>query len=240
MAGYDPKSYWSERLGREFNLRGTGHIAYSRGYNAWVYRAKRRALWRALRAVPAQTPALDVGSGTGWVVRELLRAGMSVEGCDLVPESVERLSAELPEVRFFEVRIGSEPLPAPDGRYGLVTALDVLYHITDDAAWGSALNEIARVMRGGAALVVSDGFGSAEREPAGHVRFRSLSRWERAAEKADLALETVSPLYRWLSRDRRPGVTTKVPGALRGGMEYGLERLWPREPHMRCAVLRRR
>jgi SAM-dependent methyltransferase len=240
VAEYDPKRYWSDRLGREFNLRGTGHIAYSRGYNAWLYRAKRRVLRQALRTVPAGAHALDVGSGTGWVVRELLQAGMSVDGCDLVPESVERLSAELPQVRFFEVRVGSEPLPAPDGRYGLVTALDVLYHITDDAAWESALEEIGRVMRAGAALVVTDGFGPDERAPARHVRFRSLSRWEHAADEAGLALEAVSPLYRWLSRDHRAGLTAKAPGALRGGIEYGLERLWPREPHMRCAVLRRR
>jgi hypothetical protein len=104
----------------------------------------------------------------------------------------------------------------------------------DPKRWESALEEIGRVMRAGAALVVTDGFGPDDRVPARHVRFRSLSRWDHAADEAGLALETVSPLYRWLSRDHRAGLTAKAPGALRGGIEYGLERLWPREPHMRC------
>ena len=46
-----PEAYWSERLDGEFNLKGTGHIGYSRGYNRWLYRAKGRALRRALKSV---------------------------------------------------------------------------------------------------------------------------------------------------------------------------------------------
>jgi len=233
---YEPRHYWSDRLEREFSLRGTGHLSYSVGYNRWLYRAKRRALKRGLADAPSGR-ALDVGSGTGWVVRELLRRGESVEGCDIAPAVVERLRTELPEVPFMQVELGIEPVPRGDGTYDLVTALDVLYHVTDDQAWGTAVAELARVTRPGGAVVVSDGLGVNDRAPAPHVRLRSLQRWRELAAGSGLRLERTVPLYGWLSRDPEAGLFRHLPGAVRGPAEYALELAARREPHMSIAVL---
>jgi SAM-dependent methyltransferase len=233
----EPTEYWARRLGRDFNLRGTGHIEYSESYNRWLYRAKRRALRRALRDLTGGRNALDVGSGTGWCVAQLIEAGFSVEGCDSVPEAVEKLTKAYPAARFFEATLGAEPLPREEATYDLVTAFDVLYHVTDDSSWELALTDLARVLRADGFLVATDTIGDDDRRAASHVRFRSRSTWERAAQSIGLELQQVLPLYRWLSRDRGASRLRRLPDGPRGAIEYTLELLIPREPHMRCIVL---
>jgi SAM-dependent methyltransferase len=237
MEGYDPVKYWSDRLAGSFDLRGTGHWMYSEQYNRWLYRAKRRALRRALTALRPPLRALDVGSGTGWVVEQLLAWGATVDGSDIAEPALAGLRRRHPGLDFFELAIGTDAVPRPDGAYDLVTAFDVLYHVTDDARWNAAVQELARVLRPRGRLVVTDGLDADDRQPAPHVRFRSAERWTEAATAAGLELATTGPLFRWLSRNRQAAGFRRLPDGLRGPLEYSLERLAPRRPHMRWAVL---
>ncbi|MHB8670252.1 MAG: class I SAM-dependent methyltransferase [Acidimicrobiales bacterium] len=246
--GYRPVEYWTRRLGDDFSLRGTGHLSYSVGYNAWLYRGKRRALRRALGTLAPGTRALDVGSGVGWVVAQLCERGAEVEGCDLTEVAVRGLRARFggPPDRFFVVELGRDPVPRPDGRYDLVTALDVMYHLTDDRSWGRALAELARVLRPGGRLVVTDRFGEdavagvprGGERPAAHVRFRDEAAWTREAAEVGLGIEAIRPCYRWLSRDRsEPSRLSRLPDAARGAVEFALEHVPSRPAHLRCSVL---
>jgi SAM-dependent methyltransferase len=236
---YEPAEYWSTRLGDQYDLRGTGHLSYSHAYNRWLYRAKRRALRKALPRAGASDRALDLGSGTGWVVQELVRAGYGVDGCDIAPLAVSRLRTRFPEARFFELTLGADPLPADDASCSVVTALDVMYHVDSDEAWRATLAEVARVLRPGGVFLASDGFGSAEAEPAKHVRFRSRALWAEATAGIDLREERLEPYFRWLSRDRDGGRLSALPDGVRGATEYALETLARREPHMRLGVFAR-
>ncbi len=234
---YEPETYWSDRLKENFNLRGTGHIAYNEAYNGWLYRAKDRGLRRALATAATTGPALDVGSGVGWVVKRLIESGLDVEGCDISAAAVERLNHEFPQAKFFRLSLGEDRLDRPMGNYGLITMFDVAYHIADDDLWMAALAELARVLRPGGALIVTDGFQDASRVPAAHVLFghatsgapprRLDSHWSNP------------PLFRWLSRDHEARGFRRVPDGPRGALEYVLETVAPRAPHMSCAVFRR-
>lgn len=219
-------------------MRGTGHVGYSEAYNAWLYRRKRHVLRRAVGDMASGTRALDVGSGVGWVVAELLDLGADVEGLDIAEPAVEGLTARFPGIPFLCVALGSEPIPRDGETYGLVTAMDVLYHVTDDALWRNAIKELGRVLRSAGMLIVSDGLNGRDRDVAEHVRFRSRDRWEEAASSAGLELAQTYPLYRWLSRPPRR-ISSHLPGQLQGALQYGLEYGLPRRPHMRCAVLRK-
>ena len=232
---YRPSEYWTNRLGRDFSLRGVGHIGFTERYNEWIYRQKRRALRRILPTRTGTARALDVGSGVGWVVNELVTLGYDVEGCDISPLAVERLGERFPGRRFFPLELGAEPAPREDATFDLVTILDVTYHIVDDDLWARGVADLARLLRAGGHLVVIDRFADDAEDKAAHVRFRSRGQWESTAAAAGLSLEEVIPVYRWLSREHDRGPFRRLPGAVRGALEFGLERVVPRAPHMRAA-----
>ena len=238
-SSYRPAEYWSERLGRHFTLRGVGHHSYTEAYNGWIYRQKRSVLEGILPTGHGKR-ALDVGSGVGWVVQHLLSAGYDVDGCDISPLAVERLQQSFPGASFFELALGASPAPRPDASYDVVTILDVTYHIVDDDLWERGLADLARLLRPGGHLIVLDRLGHDDDDVATHVRFRSLARWCDAATQVGLELEELKPAYRWLSRDRDSGPMRHLPQSVRGPVEFALERIAPRTPHMRCARFVRR
>jgi SAM-dependent methyltransferase len=238
--GYKPAEYWSERLSGEYNLRGTGHLAYSASYNDWIYRVKRRALRRGLKGVPSGASALDLGSGTGWVVEEMLGRGLKVDGCDIADVAVQRLGERFPAANFFQIALGSAPLPRKDASFDVVTMFDVAYHMTDDELWTETLREVGRVLRPGGRFVVSDRLGAEDVAAAEHVRFRSLARWDAAAAEAGLERTALKPYYRWISRERGASRLARLPDGARGAVEFALETIAPREPHVRLGVFERR
>lgn len=220
---YEAGSYWSQRLGDDFSLRGVGHHGFSEEYNRWLYRAKR--------------DALDIGSGVGWVVEQLLGHGLKVDGCDIADVAVERLSARYPESHFFQAAIGSVPLPIDDGAYDLVTMLDVAYHITDDALFAEAVREVARMLRPGGRFIVTDRLDKRPFSTAPHVKFRSRAQWDAATGSAGLAFTRVEVLFRWLSREHELRGWKRLPHHLRGRIEYTLDRTGVGRPNLRWAVL---
>ncbi len=237
MSSFDARDYWNDRLTSTWSVAGTGHQQYSAGYNRWLYRAKRRVLRRALRSVPIGE-ALDIGSGTGWVLRELLGHRWRVAGCDVAPVAVERLRRELPGVAVTLVDAGRDRLPGPDGSVDLVTALDVAYHLVEHTGFSHLLSEVGRVLRPGGILVVSDMFGAKDVVPAEHVHFRSADRWRAAAEPAGLAVAQLLPYFRRLSRDEPASRLRILPDAWRGAVEYAADVVAPEPSWMHLAVLR--
>lgn len=95
---------------------------------------------------------LDVGCGTGANL-ELLGQYGEAEGVDVSPDALAFCRARgLANVRQGE----AEKLPYEDGAFDLVTALDVVEHLDDDAA---GLREMRRVLRpGGRALLFVPAF----------------------------------------------------------------------------------
>ena len=112
----------------------------------------------ALAQVPAPHRVLDVGSGTGYLLRQLAaRAPDAVElvGVDAAAPMV-RVAQEAtadPRVRF---RPGTaERLPGPDGAFDLVVSTTSFDHWADQQA---GLRECARVLAPGGRLVLVDQF----------------------------------------------------------------------------------
>lgn len=91
---------------------------------------------------------LDIGCGAGGNIKILGEFG-SVIGLDV---SEEALKFANKHGAFKELILGdAEHLPFPDGAFGLVSAFDVLEHISDDQ---KAIREMFRVLqRGGFALI---------------------------------------------------------------------------------------
>jgi SAM-dependent methyltransferase len=235
---YEPEEYWERRLARDFSLRGTGHVGFSSGYNDWVYRRKSAVLAQALAPATTRSRALDIGSGVGWVVQQLLEHGLRVEGCDITDVAVRRLSEQYRGTVFFKTAVGSAPIPRDPGTYDVVTMLDVAYHITDDSIWAAAVADIGRVLKPNGILIVTDRLGERPARVSEHVQFRSREDWGRAGRAASMRFSKIGGLYTWLGRPADARGWRVLPDAIRGPVEY-MRDAWIRHsaPHLRWAVL---
>jgi SAM-dependent methyltransferase len=95
--------------------------------------------------------AIDAGCGPGHWTAFLAKRGVDVRGVDLVPAFIDHARHNYPDVRF--VTGGIDALDASDASLGGVLAWYSLIHHAPDAM-GSALDEIARVLRPGGLLLV--------------------------------------------------------------------------------------
>lgn len=153
----------------------------------WWYR-ERRALLDGQVSTMRPGRALDIGAAGGGNTLVLTRRGWQAVALEYAVEGAAVAAGRgLPVLRADACH-----LPIADDSLDLVTALDVLEHLEDDAA---AAAEIRRVLRPGGVLVVTvpvdRRLWSAHDEAVGHVR-----RYERAQiigllESAGLRVETV-------------------------------------------------
>ena len=117
-----------------------------------------RAIRIALTVAPAPARVLDVGSGTGYALRQLAAAlpeAIELTGVDAAPDMV-RVAREANgdgRVRFAEGT--AEQLPLPGGSVYLVISTTSFDHWADQRA---GLAECARVLAPGGHLVLSDLF----------------------------------------------------------------------------------
>ncbi len=97
---------------------------------------------------------LDVGCGTGALLRELARSHPAalLAGVDPVPEMLAVARRGLPpEVELLEGC--AERLPFAEGRFDVIVSCNMFHYLRQPAA---ALAEMARVLRPGGRLVITD------------------------------------------------------------------------------------
>ena len=197
---YEPRTFWDQRLSEQFDLRGTGEPGLSLAYNRACYDLRGRVLSTALRDAgmdPRGRKVLDVGCGTGFFTAYYHSRGAMVTGIDITPTSVRRLRERFPDARFLEGDISETAL---EDRFDIVNAFDVLYHITDDARWLRAVENLSRAVAPQGLLALTDAFS----EPAGlaeHVRPRALPRYREALTRNGLEPLGVYPTHVLLNRE---------------------------------------
>ena len=118
----------------------------------WWYRARRALVADLLsRRLPAAARVIDVGCGTGDNLEALEEiAGRTVVGVELSPYAVRHA----PPTAAGAVRVGvsrAEDLPFASGSADLITSMDVIEHLDDDAA----LAEYRRVVRPGGLVLLT-------------------------------------------------------------------------------------
>ena len=121
--------------------------------------AKRLAIIEASR--PGKGALLDVGCGSGEVLRAARGRGWDVAGAEPVPQS-----AEIARERGLDVRTALlQDSGLPEGHYDVVTAFHVLEHITDGVAF---LQLVARWAKPGGLVVIEvPNWGSFDRSRKG-------------------------------------------------------------------------
>lgn len=198
QAMYDPPAYWSARLAADAGPEGVGWLGLGRAYNRWLYRQRQRVFLRAARfyRFTEQPPrVLEVGPGNGFYVGLWSRLGVrELTGVDIAAPAVERLRRRFPAYRFAVGDIGRE-LPLPANAFDVVTALDVLQHITDDAAFDRALGTIARALRPGGLALISDLFPHARPVRRAHQCSRTVAAYQARLAAHGLRHEQTWPVF---------------------------------------------
>ncbi|MDN4641085.1 class I SAM-dependent methyltransferase [Agreia sp. PsM10] len=150
-------------------------------------------------------PAIDAGCGPGHWTDFLARRGVDIRGVDLTPAFVEHARRRYPELRFATGSL--DALDASDASLGGVLAWYSLIHHAPDAM-GSALDEIARVLRPGGLLLVGFFVGSAAEEFEHAVT--TAYRWP----VADLAERLRASGFEIVESHTRTGVGYRPHGAI--------------------------
>lgn len=156
------RDFWENRLAADWTSSGVGYQALGRPFNTWMYRVRQEVFLREVTGLELDfttAQILDVGSGTGFYVRCWQAAGAkSITGCDLTDAAVSRLRSRFPDVRFVRADISEGTSELEPASFDAVSAMDVLFHITDDDRYVQAIETIASLLRPGGTLVLSENF----------------------------------------------------------------------------------
>jgi ubiquinone/menaquinone biosynthesis C-methylase UbiE len=113
----------------------------------------------------------DIGTGTGFVIQGLAPLVRKVYGFDESPEMLDVARRSLANFQNVElIEAPGQKLPLPDGALDAVFANMYLHHVSDPA---SAISEMARVLRPGGVLVLTD----ADEHDQDWMREAMADRW---------------------------------------------------------------
>jgi SAM-dependent methyltransferase len=223
---FRPEAYWEERLSANLDLTTVGHAGLGHAYNAWLYRARYRALRRALAAAGidvSRRSVAEVGVGSGayvgfWESQDI----DSLTGLDITHVSVAALAERYPEYTFAQCDIGAA---LPDGiprDHDIVTAFDVLFHIVDDANFARAIANLARLARPGGAILLSDSLADTPWGPTRTEYHRTYAHYLAEMAKHGLRPTHIEPIFYTMTTTfsgsggltRFTGMTRRIAGRL--------------------------
>jgi SAM-dependent methyltransferase len=179
----DPRAYWEARLGKGLDLSRVGYLRLGKRYNHWLYEVRKRVFLREMRSAPIDlggADVLDIGSGTGFYLDRWKELGIrSVVGTDLTRVATEELKRRYPADQCHRVDIGGDIGVLSERRFDAVSAMDVLFHIVDDARFARAMRNVRTLLRPGGLFVFSDNFVRRGTIRAAHQVSRSLAEIEK-------------------------------------------------------------
>jgi 2-polyprenyl-3-methyl-5-hydroxy-6-metoxy-1,4-benzoquinol methylase len=160
---YSHSEYW-RNLHNRMDLSAVGQSSLPADINVWIYRTKARNLKRFTRrhglVAKKGGRVLEVGVGTGYWLPMWKKFGYRVDGCDLVQVAVDRVQRAHPDGTFWQADVSRpEGILAGGGDhagqgYDLVTATEVLLHVTKDDEFVRALGNMAAAVKPGGFLLL--------------------------------------------------------------------------------------
>ncbi|MDH4220170.1 MAG: class I SAM-dependent methyltransferase [Candidatus Aminicenantes bacterium] len=195
---YDPKTYWEERLSKRLDISSVGQLGLG-CYNHWLYKARFRAMHRAiekLRIDLSGKSLVAVGVGSGAWIPFWENCGVSkIVGYDITSVSVLALRKKYPQFQFFEGDIGSELFDFRNETFDIVTAFDLLFHITDDRSFHNAIFNLSKLGNSDAWVLITDSFGSDAYGPFHHEYHRTYKHYLNGLKQARLQAIHLEPIF---------------------------------------------
>ncbi len=196
---YDPKIYWEERFSRKLDLTTVGQMGLGYAYNSWLYRARFHTMRRALKKLGLDISCkslIDVGVGSGaWIPYWQKYKVSQIVGLDITSASVDALGSLYPQYNFFKVDICSTSKIPSDETFDIVTAFDVLFHITKDSDFSNGILNLSKLVRHGGLLILSDSFCEKPLGPFYHEYHRSYDDYLREFASKGLKPVHIEPIF---------------------------------------------
>lgn len=171
--------YWESRHAHNGALRSGGHIGLTEEHNAAFYVVRLAVLLRLIGTYyepPAPLRLLDAGCGKGYFSDALSRMGHNVLGIDAsamaIQECREKRSGQY---RVERLREFGWSIP-----FDIAYSIDVLFHVLDEDEWSASLRAIARSVRTGGMLVVTDIVTSSPGPRGNYIVGREVGRYDSA------------------------------------------------------------
>jgi SAM-dependent methyltransferase len=206
----DVKAYWRTLIAptSAADVDLVGHPDMGRAFNQKAYQVRWSSIARALEVAgcdPRRGPIFEAAYGVGFYLSKWRDQGCTdVAGIDISEQAGEKCRGLFPD---YDLRVGdlSTLASAPDweklkGRFHLVTAIDVLYHIVDDIACEAAVKALSELVAPGGFLLLTDKFHGLT-EPVREtpiVRRKPLAWYDAITEKSGLRRAACAPLM-WCS-----------------------------------------
>jgi 2-polyprenyl-3-methyl-5-hydroxy-6-metoxy-1,4-benzoquinol methylase len=194
------KSYWEGRLASNWGLQGVGYLGLGVRYNKWLYAVRREILRRHLSDLAiklSDANVLDIGSGTGFWLEQWKSLGVrSLRGTDIAAVAVERLKKTFADLDVTQLDIAENLEDRGWGQsFEIVSAFDVLFHITDENRFRRAIENISSVLKLGGYLFFSENFVHSAARRSDHQVSRSLEEIESIVEKCGLRIIRRAPMF---------------------------------------------
>jgi 2-polyprenyl-3-methyl-5-hydroxy-6-metoxy-1,4-benzoquinol methylase len=194
------KSYWEGRLAGNWGLQGVGYLGYGLRYNKWLYAVRRKILVRYLPDLSikfSEANLLDIGSGTGFWLEQWRSLGVrSMRGTDITEVSVERLKKTFADADITQLDISGDLAGLHWGEsFDVISAFDVLFHITEDSRFQTAFENISTLLKPRGYFLFSDNFIHRKTQRSKHQTNRSLEEIEGIVRKSGLQIVRRAPMF---------------------------------------------
>lgn len=227
-------AYWENRYS-VVNSGRSGHLHLPPSYNAWLYQRKMESLRRGFRFVGVRLSAsavLETAVGSGaympfWQANKVTR----LAGIDLSEAAIESLQERFPHHVFRRFDLSQPGLAAHVGtEWDVVTAIDVLYYLIDDAGFEIAIENCAETVRLGGHLVLHVPIVLGTDRVSGNRKLRTYDRYRTALQKSGIDIVWSSPTFFFSVRPQRakPGwANLRLMSAIWRRVTYPLVRRFP-------------
>lgn len=158
LFSYKPKTFWNDLLTNSFDLKGVGHYRMSNDENLKMYEKKKVILKaemdKAGIMITPEISIVEIGIGVGYWTEYFKELGAKkYTGNDIAEISVTNMKKEYPEYDFIQGDISEVMLP--ENSFELGVMIDVTQHITDDARFEKAMDNLWKSLKSGASLIIT-------------------------------------------------------------------------------------
>lgn len=189
--------FWDNRHRVRGELLSGGDLTWDHAGNEMLYALRLGRLIDILGGESSSTAPLrllDAGCGKGFYTRAFTRFGYLADGIDSSEFAIEECRRVAADRERYAVSTLAEW--DPGYLYDAVVAVDVLFHLMDDAVWERSLRNLARLVRLGGLLVVADHDGDEDHLRGSYQITRATHRYHEVAADEGLRPEGFVP-YRF-------------------------------------------